>query len=87
MKEKHGTHGRVHTPLRRAHFSFWILVTLATLMAGALSMSLAAAPSLLTSVGFALSAATLAASLALAARVMLVLARRERINLRLRRNE
>lgn len=66
------------SPLRRARWSFWILLGVAGLMAGSLSAGLGAEPSPLTGLRVAASGIILVTSLALAARVMIALERARR---------
>lgn len=72
-------HGR--SPLRRAYRSLWILVGITILMAGALTGSLAAPPSPLTGLSFALSALLFLVAFALAVRVTIALERARRQSL------
>lgn len=66
------------SPLRRVRWSFWILVAIAVLSAGALNAGLAAEPSPLTGLRVGGSGITLIGSLALAARVMISVERARR---------
>lgn len=66
------------SPLRRARWSFWILLGVAVLTAGSLSAGLGAQPSPLTGLRVAASGIILVGSLALAARVMVGLDRARR---------
>ena len=63
---------------RRAHRSFWLLVTLAALSTGTLSGALTAAPSPLTGLRVAAGGLVLLGSLTLATRVMIALERARR---------
>jgi hypothetical protein len=63
---------------RRARRSFWILVWVAVLSAGALSAALAAEPSPLTGLRVVGSGLVLVSALALAARVMIGIERARR---------
>jgi len=62
-----------HNPLPRAYISFWVLVGVAVLMAGAVSAAFAAAPGPLMAVCFAGGSVLLVVCLALAARVLLAI--------------
>lgn len=64
--------------LRRARWSFWILVGVAVLAAGSLNAGLGAQPSPLTGLRVAASGMVLIGALALAARVMVALERARR---------
>jgi hypothetical protein len=63
---------------RRAHRSFWLLVTLAALSTGTLSDALTAAPSPLTGLRVAAGGLVLLGSLTLATRVMIAIERARR---------
>jgi len=74
----HPTHEVLQTRVRRSHRqgarrSFWLLVLVAALAAGALSSALGAAPSPLTGLRVAASGVVLLGALGLAARVMFAL--------------
>ena len=60
-------------PPPRAYISFWVLVGIAVLMAGAVNASFAAAPGPLMAVCFAGASVPLIVCLALAARVLLAI--------------
>ena len=62
----------------RARRSFWLLVAVAVLAAGALTSALSAAPGPITGLRVAASGVLLVASLTLAARVMVALERTRR---------
>lgn len=66
-------------PLRRAYRSLWILVGITILMAGALTASLAAPPSPLTGLSFAVSALIFVVAFTLAVRVTIALERARRM--------
>lgn len=57
-------------PARRARRSFWVLVLVAVLASGSLSVALASDPGPLVGLGVTASGLVLVASIALAARVM-----------------
>lgn len=66
------------SPLRRAYRSLWILVGITIAMAGTLTGSLAAPPSPLAGLSFAVSAMIFVVAFALAARVTIALERARR---------
>ena len=65
-------------PLRRVRWTFWSLVAIAVLSAGALNAGLTAEPSLLTGLRVGGSGIVLIGSLALAARVLIGLEKARR---------
>lgn len=79
MNERTNTTQRRPSPLGRAHRSLWILIGIAILMAGALTTALAAPPSPLTGLSFALSAMIFVVVFALATRVTIALERARRM--------
>ena len=78
MNDRIMTTQRGRPPLGRVYRSLWILVGITVVAAGALSSSLAAPPSPLTGLSFAISALIFIAALTLAARVTIALERARR---------
>ena len=72
------SHSPTTARARRARRSFWILVTVAVLAAGAFSAGLGADPGPLTGLSVAVSGIVLAVALTLAARVMVASERARR---------
>ncbi len=80
MSEGARDRARGESPLRRAHISLWILVGIAILATGGLSLTVTAPPSPMVGLGFGVSALFLIVSLLLAGRVTIALERNRRLN-------